>query len=77
MADTCPACGNDELYDDKCVHCGHNESEQCDHDDYHLDILTGLATCSMCPLQWYATQEEKKRHEELMAAPYPDNGEGA
>lgn len=35
--------------------------EECDHDDYEADILTGRATCNMCGHSWYQTQDEIER----------------
>lgn len=46
--------------------------DECDHLDYELDILTGLATCEMCSHLWYLSEAEWKHYQERMAAPYPD-----
>ena len=57
----CPECwsGDDEFEDD------------CDHEDYELDILTGRASCAWCDHRWYLSKEEFERHAARMAAPYP------
>lgn len=47
------------------------ETNDCDHEDYDLDILTGRASCNHCDHRWYMSEQEFKRHQELVAAPYP------
>lgn len=32
-------------------------ADECDHDDYELDILTGRATCCCCDHVWYPSDE--------------------
>lgn len=32
--------------------------DECEHEDYESDILTGRATCNMCGFAWWQTQEE-------------------
>lgn len=49
--------------------------DECEHDEYEMDILTGRASCAMCNHVWQASEAEWKRHEELMAAPYPGGDE--
>lgn len=35
--------------------------DDCDHDDYEVDILTGRATCNRCGHRWFQTLEEMER----------------
>lgn len=49
-----------------------DEVNECDHEDYDLDILSGRASCNMCPYHWYLSNEELKRDEELRSRPYPE-----
>jgi len=42
----------------------------CIHEEYELDILIGLATCTRCDHRWYMTDEELKRDERLRQIPY-------
>lgn len=32
--------------------------EECFHDDYEVDILTGRAECCRCPYSWYQTEAQ-------------------
>ena len=32
--------------------------DECDHEDYEADILTGRATCNRCDHAWWQTPEE-------------------
>lgn len=36
-------------------------SDECDHEDYEVDILTGRAECNRCPHSWYQTAEDIER----------------
>jgi len=44
-----------------------DDAEDCDHDEYETDILTGRATCGMCGHRWYlkavqlANETERQR----------------
>lgn len=37
---------------------GPEPEDDCIHEDYETDILTGLATCSVCGHRWYQTDDE-------------------
>lgn len=45
---------DDEPYDD-------DLPDECDHDDYEVDILSGRAECSRCPHTWYLTIDDVER----------------
>jgi hypothetical protein len=32
--------------------------DECDHEEYEVDILVGRAHCCKCPHSWYQTNEE-------------------
>lgn len=49
--------------------------DECCHDEFELDILTGRASCAMCDHVWHASDAEWKRHEDLMTASYPGDEE--
>lgn len=53
--------------------CDDGPEDECDHEEFELDILTGRASCGRCDHVWNASDAEWKRHEELMSAPYPDD----
>lgn len=38
--------------------------DECEHEDYEVDILIGRATCNMCGHRWYQTEDEMRREEE-------------
>ncbi len=38
--------------------------DECDHEDYEVDVLTGRATCSTCPHVWTLSNLEWLRHSE-------------
>lgn len=42
--------------------------DECEHEDYDHDILTGIATCNMCEHRWHMTEAEIKRDQELAGA---------
>lgn len=51
---------DDELY----RYCSYREDDHeddCDHDDYESDILTGEAWCNRCDHKWIQTPEEIAR----------------
>jgi hypothetical protein len=48
--------------------------DECDHDDYEIDILTGRAECNFCPHTWYLTSEEIE-HEIQRQARYHEDME--
>ena len=37
---------------------GDEPEDECDHEDYEVDILTGRATCNMCGHSWWQSPEE-------------------
>jgi hypothetical protein len=39
----------------------YDSEDQCDHDDYDVDIVTGRASCSNCLAHWYVRDEEIQR----------------
>lgn len=41
--------------------------DDCDHDDYEADILTGIAMCHRCGHRWMQTNEEIAREIEHQA----------
>lgn len=41
-----------DLYDDD------PSQDDCDHDDYDADIITGDATCHRCSYRWHMSDEE-------------------
>lgn len=36
-------------------------ADECDHDDYEVDILAGRAQCNRCPHSWYQTSADIER----------------
>lgn len=56
---------DDDDYDDV-------PQDECDHDAYEIDILTGRAECSFCPHSWYLTSEEIEREIERQASYHED-----
>lgn len=50
----------DDDYDDR--------ENQCDHEDYDVDILTGRASCDHCLANWYVGEDEIVRQIEHQAA---------
>jgi hypothetical protein len=42
-----------------------DEEDDCIHEDYEIDILTGRATCDGCGETWTASDAQMQRHEEL------------
>lgn len=44
----------------------------CDHEDYELDILTGRATCTMCNHRWFMSDEELARDQKRRMMEYPE-----
>lgn len=34
------------------------DSDECDHADYEIDVLSGRAECCDCPHSWHATDEQ-------------------
>ena len=47
-----------------------NDVEECVHEDYEIDILTGRATCDDCGHHWFATDAQMKAHQELASRCY-------
>ena len=39
--------------------------DECFHDEYEIDILTGIASCDYCGLRWMLTREQFERQQEL------------
>lgn len=60
-----PGWDDDMAYDER-----DEESEDCWHEDYEIDILTGRATCDACGHHWIATDAQMKAHEEIAARCY-------
>lgn len=51
----------------ECVECWSDDDEfgdDCDHDDYELDVLTGRASCTMCNYSWFMSAKELERDQE-------------
>lgn len=46
------------------------EDDECLHEEYEIDILTGRATCDDCGHVWIATDAQMKSHEEMMRRCY-------
>lgn len=42
--------------------------QDCYHEEYEQDVLTGRATCTMCGHRWIMTLDDIRRHEALQAA---------
>lgn len=42
--------------------------DECDHEDYAADILTGVATCDVCGHRWDQTAADLKREREAQIA---------
>lgn len=42
--------------------------DQCDHEDYDADILTGIATCGRCNHRWHQTADEIARERDAQIA---------
>jgi len=42
--------------------------EDCDHEDYDFDILTGRAECHQCPHSWYLSRKEINQQIRLQRA---------
>ena len=42
--------------------------DECDHEEYEADILTGVATCGMCGHRWHQTPQDIERENERRAA---------
>jgi hypothetical protein len=51
----------DDDYDDE------PREDDCDHEDYEADIVTGRAMCHRCGHQWWQTPEEVRRETEHQA----------
>lgn len=64
--DHCTACAQywqdvrNGVFDDK-------EGDDCDHDGYERDILTGRCQCTRCPHYWYQSGDDMKREEARQA----------
>ena len=41
--------------------------DECFHEDYEIDILTGMASCDHCGHRWMMTTKQLERHHELQA----------
>jgi len=46
--------------------------DECDHDAYEIDILTGRAECAFCSQSWYLTSEELDCEIERQASYHED-----
>lgn len=44
--------------------------DECDHEEFEIDILTCRATCDRCFHHWTATDAQMKAHEEAMSRCY-------
>jgi hypothetical protein len=53
---TCPECWSDEPED------------ECIHEEYEADILTGIASCDMCGHRWTLTDRQIEAESERIAA---------
>lgn len=58
----CPKCSLSTFYDDV-----EEIREDCDHDEYETDVLTGRAFCQMCDYTWYQTSADLARDQERTA----------
>ena len=45
-----------------------DEIEECDHDEYETDILTGRATCGMCGHHWFLSAAQLWREQQRQEA---------
>jgi hypothetical protein len=36
----------------------YEEEDPCDHEDYDVDIVSGLANCNICSADWYVGEDE-------------------
>jgi hypothetical protein len=43
-------------------------ADECDHEEYEVDILLGRAQCCRCPHSWYQSEDEVRREIERIAA---------
>ena len=57
----CDYCENPQCWDDEL-------EDECDHEEYEADILTGVATCGMCGHRWHQTPQDIERENERRAA---------
>lgn len=44
------------------------EEDICIHEDYEIDILTGIASCDDCGARWTATDEQYQHRIDMQAA---------
>ena len=44
------------------------EEDICVHEDYEIDILTGIASCSDCGARWVATDDQYQHRIDMQAA---------
>lgn len=42
--------------------------DDCDHEDYEADILTGMASCGRCGHRWMQTAQEIERERQAQIA---------
>jgi hypothetical protein len=59
----------DEDYDS---YYDYDESLDCEHEHYEIDVCTGLAECDQCPHSWYLTSEEVDRELDRQANYFED-----
>ncbi len=53
-------------YDDRDTFPSYDDEpeDECDHEEYETDILTGRAECCKCPHSWYVTPEQEAAERE-------------
>ena len=42
--------------------------DECFHEDYEIDFLAGIASCSDCGARWFATNDEHQHRIDMQAA---------
>jgi hypothetical protein len=43
-------------------------SDECEHEDYEVDPLTGRASCQMCSATWWLSEAEYLHHIDMQSA---------
>lgn len=46
--------------------------DDCEHEDYDIDVCTGRASCNCCDHHWYLSSEQINRELDRQAAYYDD-----
>lgn len=59
-------------WDDDSWKDGYEDYDDCDHEDYEIDVCTGRADCNRCNYHWYLTSEEINRELDRQANYYED-----